>query len=152
VKQTVIITIWTSLIVLHHITLSQPLHRLTAHLSEPCELYTTWFLYCTTPLVHSKKQKGKAQKTHHTPHTMCHRHRPPPLTKTSHHTCKYKAVSYPLTPLPTHNNPLMIRSIWFAEQTLSLRENRLTGSHCQITDIPAYYTPCRPTGPMFFTK
>ena len=25
-------------------------------------------------------------------------------------------------------------------QTLSLRENRLTGSHCQITDIPAYYT------------
>ena len=25
-----------------------------------------------------------------------------------------------------------IRSIWFAEQTLSLRENRLTGSHCLL--------------------
>jgi len=64
------------------------------------------------------------------------------VTKSSHHTCKYKAVSYSSTPLPvsTHNNPLFIRSIWFAEQTLSLREYRLTGSHRQKTDIPAYYT------------
>jgi hypothetical protein len=109
----------------------------------PCELYTTWFLYCTTPFVHSKN-KGKAQKTHPTPHTMCHRHRPPHLTKTSPHTCKYKAVSYPSNPLPvsTHNTPLFIRSIWFAEQTLSLREQTHRGhiARKQKTDIPAYHT------------
>ena len=74
--------VWPSLIVLHQITPSLPLHRLTAQPSGPCELYTTWFLYCTTPFVHSKKQRGKAQKTHPTPHTMCQRHRPPHLTKT----------------------------------------------------------------------
>jgi len=140
VEQTVIITTWTSLIVLHHITPTQSLHRLTAQPSGPCELYTAWFPYCTTPFVHSKN-RGQGKKTHPTPHTMCHKHWPPHLTKTSHHTCKYKVVSYPSTPLPvsTHNNPLFIHSIWFAEQTHSLRENTLTGSHCQITDIPAYY-------------
>ena len=57
----------------------------------PCELYTTWFLYRTTPFVHSKKQGARHKKTHPTPHTMCHRHRPPHLTKTSPHTCKYKS-------------------------------------------------------------
>jgi len=131
VKQTLIITTWPSLIVLHHITPSLPLHRLTAQLSGPAN-YTQRGSSTAPHRLFTVKTKGKAQKTHPTPHTMCHRHRPPHLTKTSHHTCKYKAVSYPSTPLPvsTHN-PLFIRSIWFAEQTLSSREYRLTGPHCQ---------------------
>jgi len=62
-----------SLIVLHHITPSQPLHRLTAQPSGPCELYTTWFLYCTTPFVHSKNKgqgtKNPSHAAHHVPQT-----------------------------------------------------------------------------------
>ena len=35
--------------------------------------------------LHTVKTRAR-QKTHPTPHTMCHRHRPPHLTKTSPHT------------------------------------------------------------------
>jgi len=28
----------------------------------PCELYTTWFLYCTTPFVHGKNKEQGTKK------------------------------------------------------------------------------------------
>ena len=95
------------------------------------------------PFVHSKKQNGKAQKTHPTPHIMCHRHRPPHLMKTSHHTCKYKAVSYPSNPPPftTRNNPLFLRSIWFADTLLEREQtHRVTLPDNWDSSLPHHRT------------
>ena len=76
--------------------------------SGPCELYTTWFLYCTTPFVHSKK--GKAQKP--IPR------RTPCATDTDHHTWRRHHIIHVSTKLsPTHRphppSPHITTHYWY---------------------------------------
>jgi len=158
VKQTVITTTWPSLIVLHYITPSLPLHRLTAWPSGPAN--DTQRGSSTAPHhLYAAKNKGQGTKnTSHAIDTDNHTWRRHHLTHVS-----TKAVSYPSTPLPvsTHNNPLLIHSIWFTEQTLSLREqtHRVTLPESrkltfQPTTPPDFRNsaPLPPHGPLFITR
>ena len=65
--------------------------------------------------------EGKGTKSaHHVPQL-------PPLVKTSHYTCKYKAVSYPSTP-PPHILPT-INTLYMIYRTDTLLEREQTPGH-----------------------
>jgi len=133
---------------------------------RPCKLYTTWFLYRTTPFVYSKKQGARARhkKTHPTPHTMCHRHRPPHLTKSSPHTCKYKSCLLPIdphSPSPHITTQYLYVPYGLQNRLSNLREqaHRVTLPESrkltfQPTTPPDFRNsaPLPPHGPLFITR